>query len=92
MLVIIGDLNAKSKNWYPLDRTTYEGNIIETIASHFGLHKLIHDATHILGKSSSCIDLIFTSQPNIFVNSGIHFSIYANCHHQIVSAKSDLKI
>ena len=38
ILVITGDLNTKSKNWYPLDRTTYEGNIIETITSHFGLH------------------------------------------------------
>ena len=39
MLVVTGDLNEKSKNWYPLDRTTYEGNIIETITSHFGLHQ-----------------------------------------------------
>ena len=69
MLVVIGDLNTKSKNWNNLDRATYEGNIIETITSDFGLHQLIHDPTHILGKSSSCIDLIFTSQPNIVVNS-----------------------
>ena len=27
MLVVIGDLNANSKNWYPLDRTTYKGKI-----------------------------------------------------------------
>ena len=79
MLVVIGDLNAKSKNWHPSDRTTYEGNIIETITSHFGLHQLIHDPTHILGKSSSCIDLIFTSQPNMAVNSGVHSSFHANC-------------
>ena len=41
MLVVIGDLNAKSKNWYPVDRTTYEDNITETLISHFGLHQLI---------------------------------------------------
>ena len=64
MLVVIGDLNAKSKNWYPLDRTTYKGNTIETITSHFGLHQLIHDPTHILEKSSY-IDLIFPFQPNM---------------------------
>ena len=52
MRVVIGDLNEKSKNWHPSDRTTFEGNIIETIASHFGLHQLIHYPTHILGKSS----------------------------------------
>ena len=80
------------KNWHPSDRTTYEGNIIETITSHFGLHQLIHDPTHILGKSSSCIDLIFTSQPNMVVNSGVHPSLHANCHHQIAFAKFELKI
>ena len=30
-LVVIRYLNTKSKNWYSLDRTTCEGNIIETI-------------------------------------------------------------
>ena len=39
------------KNWHLLDRTIYEGNIIETITSHFDLHQLIlhTDPTHILG-------------------------------------------
>ena len=92
ILVVTGDLTAKSKNWHPSDRTTYEGNIIETITSHFGLHQLIHDPTHILGKSTSCIDLIFTSQPNMVVNAGVHSSLRVNCHDQIVFAKFDLKI
>ena len=42
MLVVTGDLNTKSKIWYPLDGTAYEGNIIEAIISYFGLHQLIH--------------------------------------------------
>ena len=65
------------------------GNTIETITSHFGWHQLIHDPTQILGKSSTCIDLIFTSQPNMVVNSGVHSSLHANCHHQSIFAKSD---
>ena len=92
ILVVIGDLNAKSKNWCPSDRTTYEGNIIETITSHFGLHQLIHHPTHIVGKSSSCIDLIFTCQANVVVNLGVHSSLQSNCHHQIAFARCDLKI
>ena len=92
MLAVVGDFNAKSKNWYPLDKTTYEGNITETITSHFGLHQLIHDPTHILGKSSLCVDLTFTSQPYMVVNSGVHSSLHANCHYHIVFAKFDLKI
>ena len=51
MLVVIGDLNAKSKNWHPSDRTTYEGNIIETITSHFGLYQLIHAKSLCCGTS-----------------------------------------
>ena len=42
--------------------------------------------------SSSCIDLIFTSQPNIVVESSVPPSLHPNCHHQIVSAKFNLKI
>ena len=91
MLVVIGDLNTKSKNWYRSDRPMYEGNIIETITSHFGLHQLIDDPIHISGKSSSCIDLIFTSQWNMVVNSGVHPSLHAN-YHQIVLAKFELKM
>ena len=33
--------------------------------------------------SSSCIDLIFTDQPNLVVDSVIHPSLHINCHHQI---------
>ena len=39
-----------------------------------------------------CIDLIFTDQPNLSVNSGIHASLHPNSHHQIVQSKFDLKI
>ena len=40
--------------------------------------------THIQTSSSSCIDLIFTNQPNVSVNSGVHASLHPNCHHQII--------
>ena len=39
-----------------------------------------------------CIDLIFTDQPNLSVNSGIHASLHPNSHHQIVQSKFDLNI
>ena len=53
ILVVIGDLNRKSKNY-----------ITETVTYHFDLHQFIHDPTHTFKKSSSYKDLIFTSQPN----------------------------
>ena len=36
--------------------------------------------------------MIFTSQPNIVVNSGVYSSLHVNCHHQTAFAKFDLKV
>ena len=38
------------------------------------------------------MDLIFSSQPNLVVESGVHPSLHPNCHHQIVFAKFNLMI
>ena len=92
LTTIIGDFNAKSCNWYSHDKTNFEGCTIESITSQFGLHQLINEPTHFLQNSSSCIDLIFTSQPNIVVESGVHPSLHPNCHHQFVFAKFNFKI
>ena len=56
------------------------------------LYLLINEPAHLLENSSSCIDLIFTSQPNFVVESGVHPSIHLNCHHEIVFAKFNLMI
>ena len=50
------------------------------------------ETTHILENSSSCIDLIFTLQPNLSVESGTQPSLHPNCHHQIIYAKSNLEV
>ena len=92
LIVLIGDLNAKSKNWYSHDKTSHEGNEIENVTAQFGLQQIIKEPTHISNTSSSCIDLIFTSQPNLITDSGVHSSLHSNCHHQIVFAKFNLHI
>ena len=66
------NFNAKSSNWCENDITTTEGKAIENIPSQFGLHQMINKPTHILESSSSCIDLIFTSQQNVITESGVH--------------------
>ena len=53
---------------------------------------MINNPTHISDTYSSCIDLIFTSQPNLVVESGVHPSLHPNCHHQIIFAKFYSKI
>ena len=78
---IIGDFNAKSRNCYNHDKTSSEGSTTESITSQFGLYQLINEPTHLLQNSSSCIDLIFTLQANIAVESGVHLSLHPNCNH-----------
>ena len=56
------------------------------------LHQLINVPKHLQTSNSSCIDLIFTDQPNLSVNSGVHASLHPNCHHQLVHSSFNLNI
>ena len=71
---------------------SFEGSQIEFLASQFAMSQVINEPTHILDNSKSCIDLIFTSQRNKIMDSGVHSSLHSNCHHQIIYAKFDLKV
>ena len=53
---------------------------------------MIHEPTHRLESSSSCIDLIFTSQLNLITESGVHPSLHPNSNHQIIFAKFNQEI
>ena len=90
--VILGGFNARSQAWYWDDITSYEGSNIDSLTTTYGFHQLISDITHLLPYSSSCIDLIFTDQPNQPVDSGVHPTLHGNCHHQIFFSKFNLMI
>ena len=90
--VIASDFNARSSSWWSKDiDTTKESNLFSLTSSN-GFLQLINEPTHIQTSSSSCIDLIFTNQPNLSVNSGVHASLHPNCHHQIVHSSFNLNI
>ena len=72
--------------------TTTEGTKIDSITTSNCISQIISDPTHILPSSFSSIDLTFTNQPNLVIESGTHLSLHPNCHHQIVFAKLNLKI
>ena len=50
------------------------------ITSTFRLQQIINEPTNIIGDFSSCVDLIFTSQPDLVMESGVHSSLHPNCH------------
>ena len=83
-VIITGDFNCRSSQWWEDDIDNEEGKICEPLTSDLGLHQLITEPTHIMGDSKSCIDVIFTDQPNLFLESGVHPSLHEQCHHQIV--------
>ena len=92
LFVVLGDVNAKLSQLHDKDSSTSEGISFENITSQFALHQIINEPTHILENSSSCIDLIFISQPNLSVESGTQPSLHPNCHYQIIYAKFNLEV
>ena len=48
--------------------------------------------TNILKNSRSCLDLLFTPQPNIVITSVVHASLHPHCHRKIIFARFDLKV
>ena len=87
----IGNFNARSSNWHCQDKSTFEGNVIDSIASQFGLSQVIKKPTRILD-TYSCIGFIFKSLPNLITDLGLHSSLHPNCHLHIVYAKFNLEI
>ena len=58
-----------------------------------GYSQVINEPTNFQPNSSpSCIDLIFTNQPNLILESGVHPTLSSMCHHQIVYAKIYFKV
>ena len=92
LTIMIADFNAKSRNCYWNDISSFEGSQIQFLASQFAMFQVIKEPTHILDHSKSCIDLIFTSQHNMIMYSGFHPSLHSNCHQKIIYAKFDLKV
>ena len=72
--VITGDFKARSSLWWSKGMNTKEGLKLFSLTCSNGF-------IHIQTSGFSCIGLIFTNQPNLSVNSGVHTSLHPNCHH-----------
>ena len=90
--IITGDFNARSSSWWSKDSNTPEGLKLFSLTSANGFSQLINEPTHFQGNSSSCIDLIFTNQGNLSLNSGVHTSLHPKCKHQIIHSSFNLNI
>ena len=90
--VVLGDFNVRSSTWWSNDITNPNGTLTDSLTTAHGFKQLISDTTHILPQSLSCIDLIFTDQPNFVIDCVTHPSLNKNCHRQITFYKLNLKV
>ena len=91
-IILTGDFNCRSDNWWVDDEVTSEGTKLSEVIDSYCLNQLIDEPTHILPNSLSCIDLIITDQPNLFVDFGVHPSLYPKSHHQIIFGTINLSV
>ena len=89
---MIGDFNTKLSNWSCNDTTTAEGAQLDYLTSLYGMKQVITEPTHNLENSFSCIDLLFSNQANLIMDSGVRPTLYSKCHHQTIYSKLNLKI
>ena len=92
VLLVTVNFNVRSSSWWSDDIDTIEGTRIESITSYYGLYHVINEPTHTLLSFTSCIESIFTNQPNLVINSGVDPPLHQNCHHQITFAQISLKV
>ena len=91
LFVISGDFNARSSQWRSLDKENNEGREISSLTSA-GYSQLIDQPTHITKEPSSCIGLIFTSNPSFISASGVELSLYEKCHHNLIYGKINFNV
>ena len=73
----------KFRTLYINDKTTTEDAKIKFATSKYELHQIVNKSIDILENLLFCNDLIFTSQPNLVVDSRVHPSLHPNFHHHL---------
>ena len=91
-IVITGDLNCRFSQWWAEDTENLEGSALDDLLETNNLYQLINEPTNIRGEDMSCIDLIITDQPNLFVDSSVHHSVDEHCQHQILYGKLNILV
>ena len=91
--LVCGNFNAKCTNWWPNGTNSACGLKLYNTSTLLGYSQVINEPTNFQPNSNpSCIDLIFTNQPNLVFESGVHLSLSRTCHHQIIYAKISFEI
>ena len=91
-IILTGDFNCRSSQWWSDDEDTPQGTALDELMETNNVYQLIDEPTNIRTQGMSCIDLIVTDQPNMFVDYGVHPSLDPHCEHQIVFGKINVSV
>ena len=69
-VILVGDFNAKHRDWFSGDATNSHGATLKDLMSRFDMVQTCSEPTHLNndGVPESLLDLVFTNSPN-FVNA-----------------------
>ena len=90
--ILIGDFHAKSSKQCNSDIWNRAAIELDNITTSAGYSQSINEPTHFVNKTSSCIDLILSSDLNITRNCGIEITIHEKCHHDIIYGTLNFKV
>ena len=90
--VFSGVFNCHSQHWWSAGDANANGTEVDELMSSLERSQLISEPTNFEPhKNPSCIDLIFSDQPNIGMESDNRASLDIVCHHQIIYCRINLK-
>ena len=69
-----------------------DGSVLDEFIEGYNLSQLIDEPTNIQTTGMSCIDLVITDQPNLFVDFGVHPSLDNHCQQQKVHGKLNISV
>ena len=82
---LVGNFKAKCSKWCSSDKDNKVcSSELNNITPPAGDRKLISKPTHFISESSSCINLIFSTNASLTPNCGTEASIYEKCHPNII--------
>ena len=93
-IILCGDFNARSPLLWSGENTELpEGRDLADFCTLNSLEQMVKDATHEPNSTTStCIDLILTNQPFLFVDSGVIHSPDSLLKHQIIFGKLNFNV
>ena len=91
-IIITKDFKCRSSQCWKGGENHPEGKAFDEFLDTNSLNQLINEPTNIRRESMSCIDLIITDQPNLFVESGNNPALEWQCQHHLVYGKLNLSM